>query len=68
MVTTVGDLGSSPDTVAGRVIAIVIMIVGIGFVAFVTAFIADRFISTSQEAEAPRGSRSWPNFGRSTIA
>jgi hypothetical protein len=43
-------------------------VVGIGFVAFVTAFIADRFISTSQEAEAPRGSRSWPNFGRSTIA
>jgi voltage-gated potassium channel len=52
MVTTVGDPGFAPDTVAGRVIAIVVMIVGIGFVAFVTAFIADRFISTSQEVEA----------------
>jgi voltage-gated potassium channel len=52
MVTTVGDPGFAPDTVAGRIIAIVVMIVGIGFVAFVTAFIADRFISSSQEVEA----------------
>jgi voltage-gated potassium channel len=50
MVTTVGAAGTA-NTVAGRMIAAVIMLVGIGFVAMVTAFIADRFIQTGRETE-----------------
>ena len=39
----------APDTDAGRVLAITIMLVGIGFVALVTAFVADRFIQRDVE-------------------
>jgi voltage-gated potassium channel len=42
-VTTVG-YGGSPHTTSGRVIAIVVMIVGIGFVAILTAAAAGRFL------------------------
>jgi voltage-gated potassium channel len=48
-VTTVGYGDITPTTNAGRVIAMLIMFVGIGFVALLTAFIADRFIN--QEGE-----------------
>jgi len=51
MVTTVGAANVYATTVAGRIIAAVIMLVGIGFIAFVTAYIADRFIETGQEVE-----------------
>lgn len=43
-VTTVGYGDVIPETEAGRVIAILVMSVGIGFVALLTAFIADRFV------------------------
>lgn len=43
-VTTVGYGDIYPETTAGRVIAMTIMLVGIGFVALLTAFVADRFI------------------------
>jgi voltage-gated potassium channel len=43
-VTTVGYGDISPTTDGGRVLAIAIMCVGIGFVALVTAYVADRFI------------------------
>jgi voltage-gated potassium channel len=49
-VTTVGYGGLEPQTDSGRIIASVIMLVGIGFVALLTAFIADRFIA-GQEAK-----------------
>lgn len=49
-VTTVGYGGLEPHTDSGRIIASVIMLVGIGFVALLTAFIADRFIA-GQEAK-----------------
>jgi voltage-gated potassium channel len=49
-VTTVGYGGLEPHTDSGRVIASAIMLVGIGFVALLTAFIADRFIA-GQEAK-----------------
>jgi voltage-gated potassium channel len=49
-VTTVGYGGLEPHTDGGRIIASVIMLVGIGFVALFTAFIADRFI-VGQEAK-----------------
>jgi voltage-gated potassium channel len=42
-VTTLG-LAGPPETDAGRAIAIVVMGIGIGFVALLTAYVADRFI------------------------
>lgn len=51
MVTTVGAAGIEPTNATGRVIASVIMLAGIGFVAMVTAFVADRFIRTTREVE-----------------
>lgn len=48
-VTTVGYGDISPATDAGRVLAIMIMMVGIGFVALLTAFVADRFIQREVE-------------------
>jgi voltage-gated potassium channel len=52
-VTTVGYGGLEPETDGGRIIASAIMLVGIGFVALLTAFIADRFIA-GQEAKEDR--------------
>ena len=51
MVTTVGNPGYSAETVAGRMIAVLVMLVGIGLVAMVTALIAERFIRTGEEVE-----------------
>lgn len=50
-VTTVGYGGLEPHTDSGRIIASVIMLVGIGFVALLTAFIADRFIQGQKVKE-----------------
>jgi voltage-gated potassium channel len=50
-VTTVGYGGLEPHTDSGRIIASVIMLVGIGFVALLTAFIADRFIHGQEVKE-----------------
>jgi voltage-gated potassium channel len=52
-VTTVGYGDFTPKTDGGRAIAIVVMIVGIGFVAVITAAAAERFMR-SREAEAER--------------
>ncbi len=49
-VTTVGYGDLSPSTTTGRALAAVIMFVGIGFVALVTAFIAERFIADKTDA------------------
>lgn len=43
-VTTVGYGDVTPETDAGRVIAIVVMLVGIGFIAVLTAAAAERFL------------------------
>ena len=48
-VTTVGYGDLSPETDAGRVIAIVVMLTGIGFVAILTAAAAERFIANRRE-------------------
>ena len=51
--TTVGYGDVAPATATGRVIAIVVMLVGIGFVAVLTGAIAQRFIApTEQRVEA----------------
>lgn len=51
-VTTVGYGDISPTTDEGRAIAMTIMFAGIGFVALLTAFIADRFIHQQQKTQA----------------
>jgi voltage-gated potassium channel len=48
-VTTVGT-GGTPDTTEGRIIAIAVMAVGIGFVALLTAYVAERFVTAGREA------------------
>jgi voltage-gated potassium channel len=54
-VTTVGYGDISPETDVGRTIAIVVMVTGIGFVAFVTAAIAERFIHREVRAAVEEG-------------
>jgi predicted patatin/cPLA2 family phospholipase len=44
--------GAPPHTTAGKVIAVVLMVVGVGFVAILTAAAADRLIhARNQEAD-----------------
>ena len=50
-VSTVGYGGLEPHTDSGRIIATAIMIVGIGFIALLTAFIADRFVASQRAAD-----------------
>jgi voltage-gated potassium channel Kch len=53
--TTVGYGDLKPQTNGGRVIAMLVMIVGIGFVALLTAAAADRFLrSRRDEAKTDR--------------
>ena len=54
-VTTVGYGDISPVTDEGRALAIGIMLTGIGFVALLTAFVADRFIRGAAEEEDREG-------------
>ena len=49
-VTTVGYGDYSPATGAGRVVALAVMAVGIGFVAMLTAAAAERFVSSRTRA------------------
>jgi len=50
-VTTVGYGDIAPESDAGRMIGMLIMFVGIGFVALLTAWVADRFINIQMETE-----------------
>jgi voltage-gated potassium channel len=47
-VTTVGYGDVFPTTTGGRMVGVVLMFVGIGFVALLTAFVADRFIRSDK--------------------
>jgi voltage-gated potassium channel len=50
--TTVGYGDISPETTTGRTLAVVVMLVGIGFVAVLTGAIAQRFVAPEVEEEA----------------
>ncbi|MCW3049219.1 MAG: ion transporter [Solirubrobacterales bacterium] len=50
-VTTVGYGDSYPHTDGGRVIAIVVMLVGIGFIAILTAAAAERFVRAQRSEQ-----------------
>lgn len=50
-VTTVGYGDYTPETSGGRIIALVVMAIGIGFVALITAAAAERFVATGREEE-----------------
>ena len=50
-VTTVGYGDAYPTTVQGRLIGIVLMLVGIGFLSLLTAAVASRFVRVDTEGE-----------------
>jgi voltage-gated potassium channel len=50
--TTVGYGDIYPHTQLGRLIAVAVMVVGIGFIAILTAALAERFLSAQVEEEA----------------
>ena len=52
-VTTVGYGDDVPMTLAGRVVAVVVMLVGIGFLTVITAAITSTFVSRSRHEQAP---------------
>jgi voltage-gated potassium channel len=47
--TTVGYGDVTPKTGEGRIVAVVVMLIGIGFVAIVTGAVAQRFIAPAEE-------------------
>ena len=47
--TTVGYGDIAPTTGLGKIVAVVVMLVGIGFVAFLTAAVAQRFVAQIEE-------------------
>lgn len=55
-VTTVGYGDYTPETSAGRIIALAVMAVGIGFVALITAAAAERFMQAG-ESQSPSDAR-----------
>jgi voltage-gated potassium channel len=50
-VTTVGYGDLTPVSIAGRIVAIVLMLVGIGFIAVLTATISSRFVTEDRQNE-----------------
>jgi voltage-gated potassium channel len=53
-VTTVGYGDNYPTTTAGHLLAILIMLIGIGFVAILTAAAAERFMRSERETAEER--------------
>jgi len=50
-VTTVGYGDVTPDTVGGKIVGIILMIVGVGFFSLLTAYLASRFMEEVEEEE-----------------
>jgi voltage-gated potassium channel len=58
-VTTVGYGDHVPETVAGRLVASLVMLIGIGFLTVITAAITSTFVSRSRQ-EQPYSDRATP--------
>jgi voltage-gated potassium channel len=54
-ITTVGYGDDVPTTLAGQLVAVLVMLLGIGFLTVVTAAITSTFVSRSQRERAPSG-------------
>lgn len=54
-VTTVGYGDHVPATVAGRLVAALVMLVGIGFLTVITAAITSTFVARTRREETPSG-------------
>jgi voltage-gated potassium channel len=54
-VTTVGYGDHVPATAAGKLVAALVMLVGIGFLTVITAAITSTFVSRSRREQAPSG-------------
>jgi voltage-gated potassium channel Kch len=54
-VTTVGYGDHVPATTAGKLVAALVMLVGIGFLTVITAAITSTFVSRSRREQAPSG-------------
>jgi voltage-gated potassium channel len=52
-VTTVGYGDNVPVTLAGQLVAVLVMLLGIGFLTVITAAITSTFVSRSQREQAP---------------
>jgi voltage-gated potassium channel len=52
-VTTVGYGDSVPTTLAGQLVAVLVMLFGIGFLTVITAAITSTFVSRSRREQAP---------------
>jgi voltage-gated potassium channel len=50
-VTTVGYGDITPKTTQGRIVAVVVMLFGIGFLSVLTATIASRFVQTDTSSD-----------------
>ncbi len=61
-ITTVGYGDLIPATDAGRAIAVIVMLSGIGYVAILTAALAQLFLARVVEAERPQGDDSPPQL------
>ena len=53
-VTTVGYGDNVPETTAGRLVAALVMLLGIGFVTVITASITGSFVVAAESAEYAR--------------
>jgi voltage-gated potassium channel len=56
-VTTVGYGDLYPKTIAGRLVAMLLMLVGIGFIAVLTASVASIFVKTDRQEERVEGQK-----------
>ena len=52
-VTTVGYGDQVPDTVAGQIVAALVMLLGIGFITVITASITSTFVEQSRQRKQP---------------